>query len=132
MLQQGGIQFDTMASAVLYIPDVMEHVNQEVPDYGFFLPSYHFYLQLFSEWEQFMGDVGGSAGLVLGVSLATILSTMDWLASSTCRFFARVRDSYRNPKKKILQPLPASQKSSIRRLSYDFAITSEPERPYTS
>ena len=78
-----------------------------------------------------MGDVGGSAGLVLGVSLATILSTMDWLASSTCRFFARVRDSYRNPKKKILQRLPASQKSSIRRQSYDFAITSEPERPYT-
>ena len=34
MLQQGGIKFDTMASAVLYIPEVLEHVNQEVPDYG--------------------------------------------------------------------------------------------------
>jgi len=37
MLQLGGIQFETMASAVLYIPEVMEHVNQEVPDYGFMI-----------------------------------------------------------------------------------------------
>jgi len=74
-----------------------------------------------------MGDVGGSAGLVLGVSLATILSTIDWLASSTCRFFGRVRDSYRNPKK-MLKPLHTPQKSSVRRQSYDFAITSEAER----
>ena len=56
MLKKGGIPFDTMASAVLYIPEVMEHVNQEVPDYGFFIQAIFFinnyyYQSGSSSWE---------------------------------------------------------------------------------
>lgn len=46
-----------MSAGVLYLSEVVETTHEEIPDYG---P------------EKFFADIGGAAGLVLGMSVATL------------------------------------------------------------
>ena len=48
---------ETMSAGVLYLSEVVETTHEEIPDYG---P------------EKFFADIGGAAGLVLGMSVATL------------------------------------------------------------
>ena len=43
--------------------------------------------KFFSALDQFLSDVGGAAGLVLGVSLATLVGFLDCCLVSFFRFF---------------------------------------------
>merc|ERR1719217_1119058 len=54
-----------MTSMMLYL-DRMTNVNRESPEYSI--------TQLFS-------DIGGAAGLMLGMSFATVIGIIDWLIS---------------------------------------------------
>lgn len=72
--------FNSMSAAVVFIPDQSEVTHIETADYRTLCLSYVFNLVL--ALEQFLSDVGGAAGLVLGLSLTTILGMFDCLILS--------------------------------------------------
>ena len=57
--------------------------------------SYIFSRILYSALDQFLSDVGGAAGLVLGVSLATLVGFLDCCLVSFFRFFHLRKDLHR-------------------------------------
>ena len=59
---------ESMSAAVLFIPDQSEITHLETADYRESIQLYISY-KLNSALDQFLSDVGGAAGLVLGVSL---------------------------------------------------------------
>ena len=58
--------------------------------------SYIFSRILNSALDQFLSDVGGAAGLVLGVSLATLVGFLDCCLVSFFRFFHLRKDSQKH------------------------------------
>ena len=58
----GAVQ--NMSAVVVYLPEVNEVTHLEVAEYTI---------------EQFLSDVGGAAGLFIGMSLATVLGTCDFI-----------------------------------------------------
>ena len=53
-----------ISSVVVYLPEVNEVTHLEVAEYTI---------------EQFLSDVGGAAGLFIGMSLATVLGACDFI-----------------------------------------------------
>ena len=66
-----------MSAVVVYLAEVNEVTHLEVAQYTI---------------EQFLSDVGGAAGLVLGVSLATLVGFLDCCLVSFFRFFHLRKD----------------------------------------
>lgn len=80
---------------------------------------------IFSAIETFLSDVGGAAGLVLGMSLATILGTIDCLFAGL--FFA-LKKYFRRRTKQLLKNV--STLSGIVN-SLSFQVNGEREAPET-
>ena len=53
-----------MSAVVVYLPEVNKVTHLEVAEYTI---------------EQFLSDVGGAAGLFIGMSLATVIGTCDFI-----------------------------------------------------
>lgn len=77
------IAIDTkqISAAVIYLLDDRETTNEEISDYA---------------WEQFLSDVGGSAGLVLGLSFATIFGIFDFLIAVLCIYVKKLVNRFIN------------------------------------
>ncbi|CBY40809.1 unnamed protein product, partial [Oikopleura dioica] len=61
IVRSSRINVENMSAAVVYLAEVRGTVHEEVPDYGS---------------EQFLSDVGGAAGLVLGMSLTSVIGLL--------------------------------------------------------
>ena len=77
ILKQAGSVVQNMSAVVVYLPEVNKVTHLEVAEYTI---------------EQFLSDVGGAAGLVLGVSLATLVGFLDCCLVSFFRFFHLRKD----------------------------------------
>ena len=72
-----------MSAVVVYLAEVNEVTHLEVAQYTI---------------EQFLSDVGGAAGLFMGMSLATVLGTCDFIflmvyeSVQKTDFYKRIRD----------------------------------------
>ena len=64
ILKQAGSVVQNMSAVVVYLPEVNKVTHLEVAEYTI---------------EQFLSDVGGAAGLFIGMSLATVLGTCDFI-----------------------------------------------------
>lgn len=62
--QAGGPLVHNMSAVVVYLAEVNEVTHLEVAQYTI---------------EQFLSDVGGAAGLFMGLSFATVLGTCDFI-----------------------------------------------------
>ena len=62
IIKQAGAVVNNMSAVVVYLAEVNEVTHLEVAQYTV---------------EQFLSDVGGAAGLFMGMSLATVLGTFD-------------------------------------------------------
>ena len=74
--------------------------------------------------EQFLSDVGGAAGLVLGMSLATLIGAADCLFVSTYRYLCGLR------KRRTLSRGMPSQASSTSRKTGNFKIRFDGRNSY--
>jgi len=96
MLKRSRTNMESMSAAVLFIPDQSEITHLETADYrGSILTlirSIIFSRIFYSALDQFLSDVGGAAGLVLGVSLATLVGFLDCCLVSFFRFFHLRKD----------------------------------------
>ena len=99
--------FNTLVAAVITIPHQSEISHIEYPDYRKYLitmcsrsinsgNSFVLFIWWLNfcllAWEQFLSDVGGAAGLVLGISLATIFGVFDCstiILINCCRIVCR-------------------------------------------
>ena len=64
ILKQAGSVVQNMSAVVVYLPEVNKVTHLEVAEYTI---------------EQFLSDVGGAAGLFIGMSLATVIGTCDFI-----------------------------------------------------
>jgi len=64
IIKQAGDVVHNMSAVVVYLAEVNEVTHLEVAQYTI---------------EQFLSDVGGAAGLFMGMSLATVLGTCDFI-----------------------------------------------------
>ena len=64
IIKQAGAVVHNMSAVVVYLAEVNEVTHLEVAQYTI---------------EQFLSDVGGAAGLFMGMSLATVLGTCDFI-----------------------------------------------------
>ena len=65
IIKQAGALVFNMSAVVVYLAEVNEITHLEVAQYSI---------------EQFLSDVGGAAGLFMGMSLATVLGTFDCIS----------------------------------------------------
>ena len=92
MLKRSRTNMESMSAAVLFIPDQSEITHLETADYRWSANSCIFARIFYSALDQFLSDVGGAAGLVLGVSLATLVGFLDCCLVSFFRFFHLRKD----------------------------------------
>ena len=64
IIKQSGGLVQNMSAVVVYLPEVNKVTHLEVAEYTI---------------EQFLSDVGGAAGLFIGMSLATVIGTCDFI-----------------------------------------------------
>ena len=64
IIKQADGVIQNMSAAVVYLPEVNQVTHLEVAEYTI---------------EQFLSDVGGAAGLFIGMSLATVIGTCDFI-----------------------------------------------------
>ena len=83
IIKQAGAVVHNMSAVVVYLAEVNEVTHLEVAQYTI---------------EQFLSDVGGAAGLFMGMSLATVLGTCDFIflmiyeSVQRTLFYKRIRD----------------------------------------
>ena len=83
IIKQAGAVVHNMSAVVVYLAEVNEVTHLEVAQYTI---------------EQFLSDVGGAAGLFMGMSLATVLGTCDFIflmiyeSVQRTDFYKRIRD----------------------------------------
>ena len=65
IIKQAGALVFNMSAVVVYLAEVNEITHLEVAQYSI---------------EQFLSDVGGAAGLFMGMSMATVLGTFDCIS----------------------------------------------------
>ena len=72
IIKQAGAVVHNMSAVVVYLAEVNEVTHLEVAQYTI---------------EQFLSDVGGAAGLFIGMSLATVLGACDFIFFMIYEFF---------------------------------------------
>ena len=83
------------ATMVLYMTEVDEVVYTETPEYGmeegfrFLCTKLSFEASKKAKLKNFLSDVGGTAGLILGMSFATVIGLIDILLQQTFKFIVK-------------------------------------------